>query len=176
MINYPREPVPGGDISPTWGRDVVRCLRASRVIAGKGVRVEDGPNGQRVSATVSSSGAGVSAIAGPWSISLEEAGSVWTATISNCYFKRGSSTLVAGEDGVLTFELPAVQSKIFMGFEYNSESGEAEIISSGSLAAVCDQSVTASEKHLVRSPLYILDVGWRVALDMRSMPATGLYI
>ena len=49
-MTYPREPTPGQPISATWGREVVRCLRAITPLPGPGTTTEQRTNGTMISA------------------------------------------------------------------------------------------------------------------------------
>lgn len=176
MIKYPRDPVPGAGVSASWGRDVVRCLRAMRVVAGAGMRVEDGPNGQRVSSRSGLPSVNAGAIGAPWDVSFAGSSGAYTATFVDCLIKRDSFTIMVGTDGVIEYAMPSTPTTLYVGFQYDTESGVVTIISGATLADVSECKLPVSNVELVKTPLYIMTLsgGWRVAKNLREIPSVGL--
>lgn len=179
MSAYITEPRAGARVQANWGQEIARAIKECRVIAGAGVTVDRGPNGQRVSArAVRPSGGITGRLAQSFDVSFS--GSVadgFTATFRACYIRRGGFALKVGTgvDSILTYEMPAVETALWLGYQYNSETNAAEIISGAVFEDVSEQAVPAVNKHLTRQPLYLCQPSWSAALDLRSMPGVGEY-
>lgn len=69
MTNHLTEPSPGDPISATLMRELIRTVRASRIIGGRNVRCGYGPNGTVVNVDVPRSGkSAAAALLHPWKI------------------------------------------------------------------------------------------------------------
>lgn len=171
----PREPSAGQPIGVGFARDVIRCLRQLRLVAGNGVSVSTGLSGTKVSAASVSAGVSSVQMARPWDVSFSGEAGAETATFEHCYFKRDSFTLVAGT-GTLEYEMPTEPATLYVGFEYNTETRAVQIVSGSELGDVSESALPESDVELVYTPLYIMTLAgkWGIALDMRNMPVVGL--
>ena len=182
MMTLPKEPVNGESVGVSWGRDVVRCLRALELRAGPGIDVEYGLDGQRV-ALRRTLPATVAALPGkPWDVAFTTDGSDWIATFSNCCFRRDTWTLLPRVGGVktdeLTYEMPTGTSPLYLGWMYNQRSGEAEIISGAGFDDVSEQTEYEfyADRQLVRTPLYkvVFTTSWSWTASYREAIQLGM--
>ena len=193
MMTLPKEPVNGESVSISWGRDVVRCLRALVLQAGPGLSVEYGPGGQRVGLRRTLP-ASVAALPGkPWDVVFHKVITTpasegvdevadHTATFSNCCFRRDTWTLLPRVGGVktdeLTYEMPTGTSPLYLGWMYNQRSGEAEIISGAGFDDVSEQTEYEfyADRQLVRTPLYkvVFTTSWSWTASYREAIQLGM--
>lgn len=182
---YPKDPMPGAEISADWGRKVAQGVRASRVLAGKGIRVDESMDGFMVSLqrTFPAHIVAGEVMPGVWRVQFEGSEDAFTAKFSDCVFKRDSFTLIGtttGEEpGIVTFAMPVVAegSELFLGFAYNSEDGAVDIISGDALKEVSEDELPTDNIEIIRTPLYkvVFSGGWRVVMSYIALPSVGSY-
>ena len=114
-----------------------------------------------------------------WGVSFAGSAGSTTATFSNCFFKRDSFTLRGGSwpDYEIDYAMPSTPTTLYVGFQYNTETGAVTIISGATFAEVSEQSVPTTNVELVKTPLYIMvlsDDIWGVNTNLFVMPVVGL--
>ena len=184
MINLPKEPVPGAPLGASWGRDVVRALRALRIIPGTAISVESRLNGQRVSGksvSVTQTGGSAAVVPGPWDLTFSGEEGAYVATFERCYIRRGSFTMNVGDafTAKMEYSLPTASTTLFVGLQYNSSTGDAEIISGSSMYYVSETGTPYTNKELSKTPLYELAFGggsWSIVTSYREVPVVGLWV
>lgn len=179
IIDIVRDPVPGETISPSWARDVVRAIRACKVLAGPGMRVDYGPQGQRITSAAALPAVTGATVGRPWSVTLAGSGTSWTATFADCLIKRDSYTLNVGDgSGEIDYSMPVADAgeELYMGFEYNQVTGATEIISGATLGDV-SESEPPAEVTLVKTPICVMRFSgsrWSEVKSLREIPSVGL--
>lgn len=169
MIVVPREPVPGAGVSASWGRDVVRCLRAGRVIAGPGISVTDGPNGQQVSARRRMARESMS-VPSPWDMRIEGEQGV----LSNCVFMHSGVTTVIDDQAVALSG-----TECYIAAKIDTTDFSATVTAGASIdSAVHTGEISDAERFylvLLYKCVKNLSGVWAIAVDYRRQIFTAIY-
>jgi hypothetical protein len=147
-----REPVKGEPIRADFGRDICRALRAARVIAGPGVRVDHGPAGQRVT-LISARSAGAATQLDPWHLEIIYDGSDYTATVTRLYTGFGTAADEFNGGAPATLVLTRTAGKRFLGAEINMQTHVVTLAEGATFASITD-AIPPRGSVVVKLPLY----------------------
>lgn len=179
IIDTVRDPIPGETISPSWARDVVRAIRASKVLAGPGVRVDYGPQGQRVRTVGAAAAGGVAAATEEmWTLSITKDGANYTATVSNMYAGIGTAhdNLNAGEPASVV--LSGTAGDVYLGAAIDMETHFVTLIEASTFNGIVDL-LPDKGSVIVKLPLYKLSKsesgGYRKVMRLWDRPCIAWY-
>lgn len=174
-----REPVKGEPIRADFGRDICRALRAARVIAGSGVRVDHGPAGQRVTLlSARSATSSASAQLDPWHLEITLEGGDYTATVTRLYAGIGTAADEFNGGDPATLVLSGASGKRFIGAEINMQTHVVALTEGPTFTSIID-ALPAPSSVIVKLPLYELyksaTGGYQIVGSLWSMPKISWY-
>ena len=181
---------------PNEIRDIVRQLAQEEVLSliAQSDYFEDERNGdqrgwQGVNAgsvdiplfEEESTGGSAAVTPGPWDLTFSGEEGAYVATFERCYIRRGSFTMNVGNafTAKMEYSLPTASTTLFVGLQYNSSTGDAEIISGSSMYYVSETGTPYTNKELSKTPLYELAFGggsWSIVTSYREVPVVGLWV
>lgn len=177
LIDMVREPVPGEMISPSWARDVVRAIKASKVIPGPGVRVDYTTAGQRVRA-VDVAMMMTGAEEEPWQLRITKDGESWTATVSNLYAGFATAHDEFNDGGEVSLTLTGATGDMFLGAEINMETHAVQLAEATTFEGITDKKPSRGSV-IVKLPLYKLHKsvsgGYRKVMRLWDRPCIAWY-